>query len=272
MRDKQGIDARFLYARLEEMFRPENCTDVFPKKGLQVHNSDVVKKVYTATFANPGVFENIFDRDEENVMLFTHHPVPARPRLDAEYAPIPEEYFKEMEKRGINFFSYHIPLDCAGPYSTGSTLAKAMGCEPYGSWYPQNGVNIGALVQSRYTTAEEIKKCLEQAVGHRCALYLYNDGVLPEGRFAIMTGGAKSVEAYGWLKDLGINTFLMGVSSPTADYTVKIHAAAKEKGINIIGGTHYSTEKFAPMALCSYFRNLGVESEFIPETPIMSEI
>ncbi|MBQ1887737.1 MAG: Nif3-like dinuclear metal center hexameric protein [Firmicutes bacterium] len=266
------VSARYLYERLEELFKPERCTDVFPKKGLQEHNSDVVRKVYTACFASPEVFDNIFERDERNVMLFTHHPSPAKKSLAQEYAVLPQRYFDEMKERGINFFSYHIPMDAYGPYSTGVSLSRAMGCEPYDSWYPQNGINIGCLNQSCLHTTGELRRVLEAAVGHRCALYQYGSEELPDGRFAIMTGAAKSTEAYQWLTDLGINTFVLGVTSPTVDFTMKIHEAAKAKHINLIGGTHYSTEKFAPMAMCRYFRHLGLDSEFIPEQPVMSEI
>ncbi len=270
---QNAVSAAFLYDRLEEFFKPERCTEIFPKKGLQEHNTEVIKKVYTACFASLSVFDNIFARDEKNVMLFTHHPLPAMPSLQAGYdRSIPKEYFDELKKREISFFSYHIPLDCAGPYSTGVSLSRAMGCEPYDSWYPQNGVNIGALNMSCYKNVYELKKCLENTVGHRCALYLYGDEELRNGRFAIMTGAAKSTDAYQWLTDLDINTFVLGVTSPTVDYTIKIHEAAKAKRINLIGGTHYSTEKFAPMAMCRWFRHLGLDAEFIPEPPVMSEI
>lgn len=269
---QKTIDAQFLYDRLEEQFKPERCTDVFPKKGLQEHNSDVVKKVYTACFASPEVFDNIFERGETNVMVYTHHPRPAMPSLQAGYGDLPEYYFEEMKKRGINFFAYHIPMDAFGFYSTGVSLSRAMRCEPYASWYPQNGLDIGALNHSPYRTAEELKLCLENTVGHRCALYQYGDSELVNGRFAIMTGAAKSVDAYDWLTDLNINTFVLGVTAPTVDYTQAIHEAAKAHRINLIGGTHYSTEKFAPMAMVSWFRHLGVDAEFIPEKPVMSEI
>ncbi len=272
MLNRRAIDAHFLYARLEELFKPELCTDVFPKKGLQEDNAEKITKVYTATFASPEVFDNILARGETDVLLFTHHPKPAMPSLKAGYGEIPGSTLEELKKRRISFFAYHIPMDMAGPYSTGTSLAKAMACEPYGSWYPQNGVHIGALCHSPYGNVDDLKHCLEATVGHRCELYLYGDRELVNGRFAIMTGSARSTEAYDWLTDLNINTFVLGVTAPTVDYTIAIHEAAKAKRINLIGGTHYSTEKFAPMAMCRWFRHMGLDAEFIPEQPHMDEI
>ena len=47
------------------------------------------------------------------------------------------------------------------------------------------------------------------------------------------------------------------------DFSREVHEFEKEKGINLLGGTHYSTEKFACMALVEYFEQLGLLCEFI---------
>ncbi|MBR4860573.1 MAG: hypothetical protein IKU09_00055 [Firmicutes bacterium] len=38
------------------------------------------------------------------------------------------------------------------------------------------------------------------------------------------------------------------------------------------GGCHYSTEKYAPMAMVKFFEGLGMEAEFIEEAPHLSEM
>ena len=51
------------------------------------------------------------------------------------------------------------------------------------------------------------------------------------------------------ISELGINTFVTGITvlSPR---TQEAHGFAKENRINVLGGTHYSTEKFACMEMC----------------------
>ncbi|WP_236878358.1 hypothetical protein [Clostridioides difficile] len=44
---------------------------------------------------------------------------------------------------------------------------------------------------------------------------------------------------------------------------LEFHQIAKDNLINVIGATHYSTEKFACMSMVNYFKNLGLESEFL---------
>ena len=51
-----------------------------------------------------------------------------------------------------------------------------------------------------------------------------------------------------------------------------MHEFEKENKINIIGGTHYSTEKFACIALSEYFEKIGLTCEFIEDHPILEDI
>jgi hypothetical protein len=39
-----------------------------------------------------------------------------------------------------------------------------------------------------------------------------------------------------------------------------------------LGGTHYSTEKFACMAMTKYFEKLGLPSEFIEDAPGLADL
>ena len=68
-----------------------------------------------------------------------------------------------------------------------------------------------------------------------------------------------------------VKRLVTGVTAPTVEWSQAIHEAAREHHVTLLGGTHYSTEKFALMSLCPYFRNLGAEAEFIDETPDLAE-
>ena len=269
---KKLISAQFLYERLVEQFKPQLYTDIFPKVGVQYHNTGRIGKVYTATFANSTVIEQVLSRGEENVMIFCHHPVPPMPSLSEGYGAIPDELLEKMADRKISLFSYHIPLDVAGPYSPGNTLARAMCANPYDTWYPQNGAMLGALCQTGFKTVGELQERLEKTVGHAAKCYHYGTEELSDGKFAIMAGVARNPEAYCFLKENGINAMVTGVTARSVEWVEKIHAAAEAYGITLMGGTHYSTEKFALMSLCTYFKNFGIESEFVPEEPNLDEI
>jgi putative NIF3 family GTP cyclohydrolase 1 type 2 len=53
---------------------------------------------------------------------------------------------------------------------------------------------------------------------------------------------------------------------------MEFHRIARENKINLVGATHYSTEKFACMAIAKYFAGLGIETEFIEGTPCMEDL
>jgi hypothetical protein len=39
-----------------------------------------------------------------------------------------------------------------------------------------------------------------------------------------------------------------------------------------MGGTHYTTEKPACLAMCDYFQKLGLPAEFIEGEPVMEDL
>jgi putative NIF3 family GTP cyclohydrolase 1 type 2 len=68
-----------------------------------------------------------------------------------------------------------------------------------------------------------------------------------------------------------INIFVTGVTALN-NYSREAHEFAKENKINIIGATHYSTEKFACIAMCDYFKKRGLPCEFIEDKPILEDM
>lgn len=267
-----SMEAVKLYALLEEEFKPSECTEVFPKIGLQYHHCDEVQRIYTANFASPEVFEQLIALDARECLLFTHHPASQRKLASDPPAVIPEQYLEEMAKRQISLFSYHIPLDRNGRWSPGNNLAKAIAAVPHGEFYFQNGVLMGALCDSGYTTVDQLTAALQTALNHEVKCYAYGEAALQNGRLAIMAGGAKNTEIYRELHEKGINAFITGVTNAENPWVADLHTQAKKYRINLIGGTHYSTEKFAPMAMCHYFSALGLPAQFLPETPQLSEM
>lgn len=268
----EGVKAEDVYKALEAYFKPEECIDVFEIKGLQYHNTEIIKKVYTSTFASPSVFEEILGRNEHNVMLFSHHPVPPRPTENDPYPKIPEELKKRLKANEISFFAYHIPLDKSNFYSPSNTLGRALGLKPYGEFYIQNGSVLGALCEGAPERAEDFVINIEKALGHPVKLYPYGGEFIKGGRVAIMGGCARNTDVYDELRKKGINMMLTGVTNPAVSWTLDIHEEASKKSISLIGGTHYSTERFSPVAMLDFFKKLGLQGEFIAEAPNLTDM
>lgn len=73
------------------------------------------------------------------------------------------------------------------------------------------------------------------------------------------------------LLESNIKVLVTGITVNNA-VSSEVHRIEKENGINILGGTHYPTEKFACVKMCSYFEKLGLEAEFVPGEPIFEDM
>lgn len=108
-------------------------------------------------------------------------------------------------------------------------------------------------------------------MGHEVSLYKYGEDQIKNGTVAIIAGGGNDVDMLEEIAGAGVNTFVTGITAKN-DYSKKAHEFAEQNGINILGGTHYSTETFACIAMCDYFRKLGLPSEFIGDEPVMEDM
>ena len=68
-----------------------------------------------------------------------------------------------------------------------------------------------------------------------------------------------------------ITTLVTGVT-PVNDYSRETHRFEKENKINVLGGTHYSSEKFACIEICKYFNDLGLHARFISDEPDLYDL
>ena len=99
----------------------------------------------------------------------------------------------------------------------------------------------------------------------------YGSDKIKDQKVALIAGGGNEIEIIQEIIDLGINTYVTGITALN-EYSKEVHEFEKENGINIIGGTHYSTEKFACIALCKYFKKLGLNCEFLEDFPVLEDL
>ncbi|MEW6456275.1 MAG: Nif3-like dinuclear metal center hexameric protein [Acidobacteriota bacterium] len=116
-----------------------------------------------------------------------------------------------------------------------------------------------------------MKEKFESAIGHKTSLYKYGDDDIKSGIVALIAGGGNDIEMLKEIVKEKVNVLITGVTIKN-DYSKKAHEFAKQNNINLLGGTHYSTEKFACIAMCEYFKKLGLPSEFIKDKPMMEDL
>lgn len=279
-----------LYARLDKDFIKENHSDEWSEympdylkksltkdflkqnMGLMLDFADEVSKVYTAVFPSKESISQIIERGEENVLLFCHHAA----NWDIRRAPnvfeqIPESLLEEMRKKKISLYVLHVPLDDENEYSTSVNLARAVNAEPVSVFAPYRGAMAGIIAKTNYEKVSDVKKAMEKAIGHEAKIYTYGDEKLSDGLIGIIGGGGNDKEYLEELKEKNVNMLITGITARN-DHSEEAHRYAEENKVNLLGGTHYSTEKFACMKMCEYFKELGLESDFLRETPVVEDL
>jgi len=249
-------------------------TNNFKKRsmGLVCDNSTQIRRIYTAVFPSNKVMQSILDKDEADVMLFVHHPMDWDIRKAPQvYQQMDRDLLQQFRERRISIYNLHVPLDNYGEYSTSVTLAKALGVElrrPFAHYF---GALCGVFGKTSFSTIRGLKEKFESVVGHRTSLYQYGSDETKDGVVAVAAGGGNMISVLEEVARERVNTFLTGITIRNEVSEIS-HKYAEDKRINILGGTHYSTEKPACRAMCEYFKRLGLPSEFIEGTPILEDL
>ena len=280
------MNAKELYQKLDEDFELDLCKDDwsrmdynefisenFKKRymGVLLDNSIKIKRVYTAVFPSNLVLDKILKSSKKDVLLVTHHPmvwdIRKAPQI---FTDINTKFFPILKERRISIYTIHVPLDKNGKYSTTTNLAKILEIAPEGEFYEYFGVKVGIYGKTELSTAEELAEKLRTVVGHKIKLWQYGSNEIKDNKVALVAGGGNEIDIIQEILDLGINTYITGVTLLN-DYSKPTHGFEKNHKINLIGGTHYSTEKFACIALCDYFKNVNLPCEFIEDFPILED-
>jgi len=253
-------------------------SDNFKKRsmGLVCDFTKEINKVHTAVFPSKEVMQNILDRDETDVMLFVHHPSIWDIRKDTKgWYQMPVDLLKKFKQRKISIYNLHAPLDNHREYSPSKTLADALGIKFEKQFAPYYGGFCGVIGITDCKSVKELKERFAKLVSHDVTLYLYGTNEIKDNRVAIVAGGGNNIEnIINILSDVkaeGINTFISGVTVKN-EYSKEIHEFEEQNEINVLGGTHYSTEKFACQAMCGYFEKVGLPSEFMEGKPIAQDM
>ena len=243
--------------------------------GVMLDNSDEINKVYTSTFPDIIILNEILGWNETDILLFSHHAMGYDPTLEGfPFYNIPLNYLKELKKKRISFYVMHIPLDKNGVYSTSMNLAKALQLPVESEFCEYLGCKVGVICRTDFTKVTDFALHVKKVVGHDIKVRQYGVEMIEKQRIAIAAGGGCFDFIARELSELGVNTYLTGITKSITSFEpcMEFHRITKENKINVVGATHYSTEKYACIAMEEYFTELGIEAEFIEGTPCMEDL
>ncbi|MFW9864265.1 MAG: Nif3-like dinuclear metal center hexameric protein [Candidatus Thorarchaeota archaeon] len=285
------MDAHRLFLQLDEDFELKKCsegdwdlsdlgdfvTESFMKTnmGLVLDNTESIEKVYTAVFPSDEVISRLLDSGEKDILLFTHHPMIWDPRLEGSpFRNIRHDFLSKLKEERISYYAIHVPLDRNGPYSTTVSLAKAVGVEPKSYFFDYFGSEVGVMGRTDRPTVSAFAEGVKSAVGHKVKVWRYGSEEIKDSQVALVAGGGGEPEIASEIAEADLNMYVTGVTRMVETYepSILFHDVCKENEINVIGATHYSTEKFACIALVDYFLNIGLACEFIEDKPSLEDL
>ena len=275
------MNAKDLYSKLDKDFGIESLKDdwsfmrfnkyIAPAfrnnyMGIVLDNTAEVNRVYTAVIPDLDVLDYIIHSDQTDILLFSHHAMGYDPNIEGiPFYDIPEAYLEQLKKQRISFYVLHSPLDKNGEYSTSVNLARGLGLKITDEFCEYEGMKMGVICKTELRTATELADHVRSIVGHEVKLWIHGDDIIHHGRVAVGAGGGDVGFIAAEIADLGINMYITGCTRPVPSFepVMEFHRIVAESKINVIGATHYSTEKYACIAMTEYFSKIGIQADFL---------
>jgi putative NIF3 family GTP cyclohydrolase 1 type 2 len=239
--------------------------------GLVCDFADEINKVYTAVFPTEEIMQQIIDNGVTDAMLFLHHPSIWDIRRAKPFYQMNKALLEKFKQNRISIYNLHVPLDNFSKYSTSKTLADALDIEIEKPFKEYCGSLSGVIGKTKCKTVEELHSKFSEVLGHDTELYLYGDNHIGNGKVAIVAGGGNNKDTVYEMIENNVNILITGISVNNEGYS-EVHELEQKSCINVLGGTHYSTEKFACQRMCDYFEKLGITSTLIEGKPVYEDM
>jgi dinuclear metal center YbgI/SA1388 family protein len=223
--------------------------DEVGSNGLVLRTSEAVSRVAAAVNTSFHAISRAKFADAD--LLLVHHRT--WPEIDLELAP---QKLDRLKDNGISLYGAHSALDGAAGFGNPDLLAAALGVTVHQRFLPYHGGMAGVV--GRYDrTFAQLSERMRDVLGEPIEVW---ENTPTCQRIAIATGGAGNTSMLEAARQHGADTYITGEGSM---YT-KLYA--RERGINLIFGTHWATETLGVKALAAQLEErFGLPWVFIAE-------
>ncbi|RCX21010.1 putative NIF3 family GTP cyclohydrolase 1 type 2 [Anaerobacterium chartisolvens] len=255
-----------------DLYYRDYCTNSFFKtyQGLMLSGKSSVKKVAAACFLNDYIVEKAISSDVD--FLIVKHPLDWL-EFPGKFESLQQHSYKKCVKSGLNVYVIHSALDRHEYFSPSINLVKVLGLKTKAKLYVENDAfgcicDIDLSYDCLYAKIKNslgLSKLQALRFNDRCQLV------------AIVSGGGDSEEYLRYASNQGCDTYVTGIAFCEGnEYSrvnnLKFRKLAERLKINILGGSHYATERFGMMAVSEYLESIGLVSTFIEEEPKYKEL
>ena len=241
------------------------------RTGLMLRGSGNVQKVYTTVFVSDCVVEKIFR--ETNSLLFTHHHFNYY-EDDRGLQAISSETMETFLRTNNSIYVAHAPLDTHVQYGTSISLAKLIGISVESLFYDYFGAPTALIGHIARTDFDDFAFRVQKNLERPC-LTLQQHSPYVE-KVAVAAGGGDLPDLLQHAYDFGCDTLLTGTVEHRwavpfiQDMNRKFHELNDALKLNLIGGTHFGTERPAMLAVTGLFESYGINCDYCEDELLLN--
>lgn len=244
--------------------------------GLMLDNTREVDRVYLVAFPSQSVLDTIIAREvargAPGAMIFAHH-LSDYEESDRGTVHIPETQLEELQEHQISYYHCHAPLDCHEEISTSTALANVLGLREQVRFAPYFGGRsavhgVVGKATNFQTFASRLAKVTDVA---RLRYDQVRHNGRPVNHVAVAPGGADR-EILDEVARLGCDTLVTGhwwffaENEDARAHRESMQELVRKLDMNLLGVSHYASEMVVMRdQLPGWFRDLGLEAEFVPQ-------
>jgi putative NIF3 family GTP cyclohydrolase 1 type 2 len=237
--------------------------------GLMVRGGDDVRAAVTCVFPSDHIVESL----EPGTLLFAEHPIDLED--EPGFLPLARSSFERMRELGISFYHAHGPLDQHPEISPSRLIADALDLTATDEYYPiVEGIPGGAAVIGDCALSlDELQARLASFLGVEVPVEIVSRPRDHAGRVAVAAGGGADADILRKSLERGCETYVTGnaVTRCRLDFVRaavdEFLALAEQRGVAVVDGTHYGTEKPPQLAMVQWFEARGLPARFAPDGP-----
>lgn len=243
------------------------------KSALMFAGSQKVEKVYTSVFVTKPVIKKLSLK--KNALLFTHHNFDyfEDPRG---LQPIEPSVFLSLRESHNSLYVAHAPLDTHPRYGTSVSLAEVFSINIEKYFYDYFGAPTALVGKIEKTDTDDFAEMVKNKL-ERPAITCIKHKPFAE-KIAVVAGGGDMPDILQAAYALGCDTLLSGTieNKWNIPYVQKLnsdfHKLNETLKLNLIGATHYGTERPAMLKVVKLFENLGIEAEYMEDEILLNAL
>lgn len=241
--------------------------------GLMLKGSEEIKKVYSVVFVTDHILEKL--KKEKDCLIFTHHHFNYY-EDERGLLALNKNQIEKILDSGKSLYVAHAPLDTHPEYGTSKSLAKLCNIVPGKLFFDYFGAPTALIGQIEPTGFDDFAEFVRTRLARpTLTLHKHHEDV---HKIGVVAGGGDMPEILQEVYDNGCDTLLTGTIEHrwnipfVQEQNKKFHELNKELKLNLIGGTHYGTERPAMFFVKELFDGISLDFEYCEDDDLLHAI